>query len=96
MGTRWMVRRRTFAHVLGVEADAGPLVVLAFRSAGEELEVFRHGGHPFFVLGRGRDAIGMVLDADTDWEEVREVVTDSFCVVAPKKLIARVARPGGR
>jgi YjbR len=93
VGTRWVVRKRTFAHVLGVEVDAGPLVVLSFRSAGEELEALGHAGHPFFVLGWGRDAIGMVLDAATDWDEVREVVTDSYCVLAPKKLAALVYRP---
>ena len=94
VGTRWMVRKRTFAHVLGVGvADAEPLVVLSFRSAGEELEMLRHAGHPFFVLGWGRDALGMVLDAETDWEEVRELVLESFCVLAPKKLIALVDLP---
>ncbi len=93
MGTRWMVRKRTFAHVLGVDAGTGPLVVLSFRSSGEDLEALRHAGHPFFVLGWGRDAIGMVLDAATDWDEVREVLTDSFCVLAPKKLASLVDRP---
>jgi hypothetical protein len=94
VGTRWMVRKKTFAHVLGVAVDgAEPLVVLSFRSAGEELEMLRHAGHPFFVLGWGRDAMGMVLDDDTDWDEVAELVTESFCVLAPKKLVARVARP---
>lgn len=91
VGTRWMVRKRTFAHVLGVEVgDAAPLVVLSFRSAGEELEVLRCAGHPFFSLGWGRDAMGMVIDDRTDWDEVRELLTDSFCVLAPKKLIALV------
>jgi hypothetical protein len=94
VGTRWMVRKRTFAHVLGVETgDADAVVVLSFRSAGEELEVLRHAVHPFFVLGWGRDAIGMVIDDDTDWKEVRELITESFCVLAPKKLIALVDRP---
>jgi hypothetical protein len=94
VGTRWVVRKRTFAHVLGVEdANTGVLVVLAFRSVGEELEVFRDAGHPFFVLGWGRDALGMVLDAETDWDEVREVVIESFCVLAPKSLIALIDRP---
>lgn len=93
-GTRWTVRSKTFASVLGVQHDgADPITVLCFRSEGDELEVFRHAGHPFFVLGWGRDAIGMVLDATTDWDEVREVVTDSYCVMAPKKLVARVDRP---
>ena len=92
-GTRWKVRARTFVHVLGVEMlDADPVVLLSFRSAGEELEVLRHTGHPFFVLGWGRDAVGMVVDDATDWDEVRELVTESFCVMAPKKLTALVNR----
>ncbi|WP_040492690.1 MmcQ/YjbR family DNA-binding protein [Ilumatobacter nonamiensis] len=96
VGTRWMVRKRTFAHVLGVRVDdAAPSVVLSFRSAGEELETLRHVGHPFVVLGWGRDAMGLVLDAETDWGEVRELVQDSFCVLAPKKLITLVDRPSG-
>ena len=93
VGTRWMVRKRTFAHVLGVEDEgADPVVVLSFRSEGEELEVLRRAGHPFFVLGWGRDAMGMVLD-DPDWDEVAELVTESFCVLAPKKLTSLVDRP---
>ena len=94
VGTRWMVRKRTFAHVLGVEVDdADPVVVLAFRAAPDELEVLRHAGHPFFVLGWGRDAMGMVLGDQTDWDEVHELVTESFCVMAPQKLVALVDRP---
>ncbi len=93
VGTRWMVRKRTFAHVLVVEDDgADPVVVLSLRSEGEELEVLRRAGHPFFVLGWGRDAMGMVLD-DPDWDEVAELVTESFCVLAPKKLTSLVDRP---
>lgn len=94
VGTRWMVRKKTFAHVLGVVVgDDEPIVVLSFRSAGEELEVLRNAGPPFFVLGWGRDAMGMVLTDETDWDEVRELVTESFCVMAPKKLTAQVPRP---
>jgi hypothetical protein len=93
VGTRWMVRKRTFAHVLGVEeAGAEPVVVLSFRSGGEELEALRRAGHPFFVLGWGRNAMGMVLD-DPDWDEVAELVTESFCVMAPKQLASLVDRP---
>ena len=97
VGTRWKVRARTFAQVLGLELD-GPdgtdvMVVLAFRSSGEELEVLRHAGHPFLVLGWGRDAMGLVLDDATDWDEVGELLTESYCALAPKKLVALVDRP---
>ena len=94
VGTRWMVRKKTFAHVLGIEFHGAPAqVVLTFRAAGEELEVLRHAGPPFYALGWGRDAMGMVLDDRTDWDEVRELMTESLCVMAPSKLVALVDRP---
>ena len=98
-GVRWMVRKKTFAHVLSIDrsadgdpesGDDGSVVTLAFRSSGEELEMLRHAGHPFFVLGWGRNAMGLVLDDATDWDEARELVTESYCVMAPKKLSARI------
>lgn len=92
-GTRWMVRQRNFAQVLGVDRDGEHLVVLTFRSQGPELEVLQRTGHPFFRLGWGREVMGMILDDDTDWEEVAELVTESYCMLAPKKLVARVDRP---
>lgn len=93
-GTRWMVRKRTFAHVIGVEHDGDdPKVVLAFHSTGDELVALRSAGPPFIVLGWGRDAMGIAIDDDTDWDEVRELVTESYCVLAPKKLVALVDRP---
>lgn len=103
-GVRWLVRRRTFAHVLTVEGDAGsaharaaqtdgPATLVTFRSQGEELEVLRRAGHPFFSAGWGRDVVGMVLEATTDWDEVAELLTESYCVLAPGTLVALVARP---
>ncbi len=103
-GTRWMVRRRTFAHVLTVEGDtdsahtraaetAGPSTLVTFRAAGEELAMLRSAGHPYFYAGWGRDVVGMVLEPTTDWEEVAELMTESYCVLAPKKLVALVDRP---
>lgn len=57
------------------------------------MEILRHAGHPCFVLGRGRDATGMVLDGDTDSDEVRQLVTETSCVLAPTRLVALVDRP---
>ena len=106
-GRRWLVRRRTFAHVLTVEPDpkstharkAGlvpgqdPATMVTFRAQDEELDVLRRAGHPFFVAGWGRDVVGMILDHRTDWDEVAELLTESYCVLAPKKLQALVDRP---
>jgi hypothetical protein len=68
--------------------------VMAVRPPVAERDALVASGHPFFLLGWGRDAVGMVLDDDTDWEEVAEIVTESYCVLAPKKLVALVDRPG--
>jgi len=95
-GRRFVVRKRNFAHVFALHDQDGRVVtIMAFRSPDEERSALVASGHPFFFLGWGRNAVGMVLDDDTDWEEVRELVTESYCVLAPKKLVALVDRPDG-
>jgi hypothetical protein len=93
-GTRWRIRRRTFAHVLTADSASGPVTVLTFRSPSPEREVLLGAGHPFFP-GGGSDVVGMVLDGGVDWSEVAELLTESYCVLAPKKLAAMVDRPAG-
>lgn len=92
VGTRWKVRTRTFAHVLAVD-DA---TTVTFRAAGDELDFLRRAGPPFRFLGWGRNAIGLALDEHTDWTEVAELLTESYCVMAPKRLAAQVERPPER
>ena len=92
-GVRWRIRNRTFAHVLVVDSPAGPDTLLLFRSAPPELDVLVRSGHPFFQPGAPAGAVGMVIDDGVDWAEVQELVTDSYCLLAPKKLAARVDRP---
>ena len=92
-GTRWCIRKRSFAHVLTLDSPAGPTTVLSFRSGGAELAALRATGHPFFRPGWGDNVVGMVLDGATDWDEVTELVTESYCIMAPKKLAALVDRP---
>jgi GrpB-like predicted nucleotidyltransferase (UPF0157 family) len=93
VGTRWMVRARTFAHVLGMNRHGCVQTVLVFRAEDDELESLCAAGPPFFFLGWGRSAVGMTLDSNTDWAEVGELVTESFCVLAPRKLVSLVERP---
>ena len=92
-GTRWRIRTRTFAHVLTVDSPAGPTTILTFRSSGPELDALWAAGHPFFRTGWGTNVVGMVIDAATDWDEVAELMTESYCVLAPKKLATLVERP---
>jgi hypothetical protein len=104
-GTRWRIRKKTFAHVLRVapgrppvhakEASVdGPNTVLTFRSSGEELGVLTDSGWPFYRPGWGRGVVGMILHADVDWTEVAELLTESYCVQAPQKLVRQVRRLG--
>ncbi|MPZ79170.1 MAG: MmcQ/YjbR family DNA-binding protein [Actinophytocola sp.] len=104
VGKRWCVRRRTFVHVLQVDREwppayakaagtTGPVFVLTFRSSGQELETLRVMGPPFFKPGWGDNVVGMMLTGRVDWAEVGELVTESYCVLAPKKLVALVPRP---
>jgi hypothetical protein len=54
----------------------------------EERKALLATGHPFFAPRAGRDRIGLLLTDATDWEEIRELVTDSYRILAPKKLTA--------
>jgi hypothetical protein len=45
-------------------------------------------GHPFFPSRAGRDRVVVVLGDGTDWEEIRELVLESYRMLAPKKLSA--------
>ncbi|MEJ7635537.1 MmcQ/YjbR family DNA-binding protein [Aeromicrobium sp.] len=103
-GVRWRVRTKTFAHVLVIDdgkpgpyarfvSTDGPVTVVTFRAPGEELEAFRQSPQPFFVARWGRDVVGLELHGDTDWDELGELLTDSFRVMAPQGLAARANLP---
>jgi hypothetical protein len=103
-GIRWCVRKKNFAHLVFI-ADGwppayaraagsdGPLTVLTFRSphAARDAPTFR--SHPFFKPVWFPDIVGMAIDSDTDWRDVDELIADSYCMLAPKKLAAMVERP---
>jgi len=83
------IRRRSFCLLVAVEDSTGkPVTLLVLRADPDEREVLLSIGHPFFASRAGRDRIGVVLTDDTDWEEIRELVTESYRVLAPKKLTA--------
>jgi predicted DNA-binding protein (MmcQ/YjbR family) len=94
-GTQWRIRKQVFAHVLTVDFADGPVTVVTFRSSGAELEALRNAGHPFFRPAWGTNAVGMVLETAAEWDEVTELVRESYCTLAPKKLVALLDRPPG-
>ncbi len=104
VGTRWRIRRQTFAHVVAIDAgwppayakaagSDGPLVVLTFQSSGQELDALTNLGHPFFRPPWRPGIVGTVVDSSVDWDEVAELVIESYCVLAPRKLIEQINRP---
>lgn len=103
VGTRWMVRKRNFAHVLEIEAgwppayaraagSDGPLLVLTFRASGLLFDTLRTTGPPFFPAEWGTrwgtKVVGMAIDKRVDWEEVAVLLTESYRLLAPRRLAA--------
>jgi hypothetical protein len=106
-GTRWCVRGKNFAHVVFIEngwppayANAagsdGPRTVLTFRAPSAELDAPTFRRPPFFKPVWFPDIVGMTIDGDVDWREVAELLSESYCLLAPKKLAAMVERSSRR
>lgn len=90
-GVSWRVGNATVAHAFGGEDG---LFRLTFRAEPGDVVDFEHLGHPYFRVSWGGNVVGLILDDDTDWEEVGELLTDSYCVQAPARLAEQVWRPG--
>ena len=97
VGTRWVVGRRTFAHVLVVangwppayaraSGTDGPATVLTFRLTGPERDALRAAGPPWFGPPWHPDAVGLVVGDEVDWDEIGELVVDSHRLLAPRRL----------
>jgi hypothetical protein len=87
MALSFDIRRRSFCLLVAVEGPTGkPVPLLVVRADPDEREALLSIGHPFFAPRAGRERIGVLLSEGTDWEEVRELVTESYRVLAPKKL----------
>ena len=91
VGVRWRVGSATVAHVFGGEDQR---VRIVFRSEPDEVLSFEHLGEPSVRGGWGQNIVGMLLDEQTDWTEVAELLTDSYCLQAPARLADQVSRPG--
>ena len=100
-GTRWMVRKKNFAHVLMIgggwppayvraAGTDGPACVLTFRSSYPALDAPRFARYPFFRPVWWPNIVGMVIDADVDWDNVAALLKRSYCVMAPKTLAGLV------
>jgi len=101
-GIRWCVKRKNFAHLLTIEngwppayakaaATSGPATVCTFRLSRQHCTVARFTRAPYFRPVWFANIAGVVIDARTDWDELDELIRDSYRVLAPKKLVARMA-----
>jgi hypothetical protein len=104
IGVRWRIRKRTFAHVYTPDPERHPFyarhlsageppTVVTFRVPIDDLIGLTAGGFPFFRADWGRNVAGAFLSDHTDWTEITELITDSYCEMAPKFLLARLAPP---
>ena len=89
--TAWSfdIRRRSFCLLVARRNPAGqPVPLLVLRAGPAERAALLSAGHPFYASRAGGDRIVVVLTGDPDWAEVSELVTDSYRILAPKKLSA--------
>jgi hypothetical protein len=83
------IRRRSFCLLVAWEGPTGkPVPQLVLRADPDDRDALLSIGHPFFASRAGRDRIGVRLTDDTDRQEIRELVTESYRRLAPKKLTA--------
>jgi YjbR protein len=106
-GIRWRIRAKTFAHVMVAQAGFEssfrdvtgvdePTSILTFRATGDELLALVHVGLPFYKPPWSPTIVGMVIDDDTDWAEVADLVTESYRVCAPEKLARLLDEAAGQ
>jgi hypothetical protein len=89
--TAWSfdIRRRSFCLLVAFEDTTGkPVTQLVLRADPDECEALLSAGHPFFASRAGPDRIRVLLTDDKDWKEIRELVTESYRILAPKRLTA--------
>jgi predicted DNA-binding protein (MmcQ/YjbR family) len=93
-GVDFRIRRRSFAHLFAIaDRDGRTPTMVSLRADPDEREVLLAIGHPHFEVRSGVDRVGVVINADTDWAELAELVTESYRLLAPKKLAALVEAP---
>lgn len=78
--------------------DDGGRSTMSCKAAPGEQPALLARGEPFFMPSYvgSKGWIGIDLGwRDLDWDEVAELVTESYCLVAPKRLSKLVDRPVG-
>jgi hypothetical protein len=92
-GRSSVIRKNHVCQVFTLGDGDEQSAIIIFRSKPPELDALSHAGHPFFKPRWGARVMGMVIDDCPDWNEVGELITDSYRIQTPKKLAARVNGP---
>ena len=91
--TFFIREKKTFVTSVDDHHGDGVLGFWAAAPIGAQAEWINEGPERYFrppYVGH-RGWIGVRLDApSTDWDEVKEIVTDAYCQVAPRSLAALV------
>ena len=92
----YRVRKKVFAYYLDNHHGDG-IVAVCFKAAhGENAQLVAVDPDRFYLpayIGP-RGWVGLRLDAGSiDWEEVGDLVVDSYRLVAPERLVALINRP---
>ena len=83
------IRRRSFCLLVArKDSTDKPVPLLVLRANPDDRQALLSAGPPFFASRANRDRIVVGLTDDTDWEEIRELVIESYRIIAPKKLTA--------
>jgi hypothetical protein len=87
------VRRKTFGYFLDDHHGDGIVGVALKAAAGEQDALVRSDPRRYYVpayLG-SKGWVGVRLDVgETDWAEVRELITDAYRLQAPRRLVAQL------
>ncbi len=87
------VRQRSFCLLVAQESSTGrPSPMLVLRVDPDEREALLAMGRPFVAPRAGHDRIVVLLTDHTDWDEIRELVIESYRMIAPKRLSAMIDR----
>ena len=89
----WFVRdKKTFVMYLDHHHGVDWIALWCAAAPGVQQELVELEPARFFVppyVGH-RGWVGVRLDVDVDWEEIRGIATDAYRQVAPKKLLAEL------
>lgn len=96
-GVRWMVAKKNFAHAVRIEngwppayaeaaGTAGPATVLTFRLPAQRRAAPRFQRPPFFRPVWFANIAGLAIAADSDWDEIADLIVASYRLLAPKRL----------